>query len=283
MKMTSKSEKLAQLKIYFQQQPEISMAFIFGSQAGERARDASDWDIGVYFQPLSGTLEWEQRQFYPQEDKIWPELEQILRQEVDLVVLNRAPSSLAFSIISGGLPLVIKDQGLYLDFMLTVSREAEDFREFIYDFWKIKQKAASLSSEARERLLRISDFLEAECEDFPKFKTLTWEEYQNNRSKRREVERWIENIVNASLDIAKILLASERKPIPQTYQEMLRNLAALEGFEASLAEGLSPWVKLRNILAHQYLDLRWEQIRRFIKDSPNAYSSLINRVKTLLI
>jgi hypothetical protein len=47
-------------------------------------------------------------------------------------------SSIASSAISG-IPIVVKDRGLYLDFMLRVTAEAEDFRETVEDYWRIKQ------------------------------------------------------------------------------------------------------------------------------------------------
>jgi hypothetical protein len=57
---------------------------------------------------------------------------------VDFIVLNRARSSIASSAIKGR-PIIIKDRGLYLDFMLRVTAEAEDYREMVEDYWRIKQ------------------------------------------------------------------------------------------------------------------------------------------------
>jgi len=71
-----------------------------------------------------------------------------------------------------------------------------------------------MREEDRERLIRILDYLESEVDDYPAFSNLTWETYQKDKEKRRNVERWIENIVMSSIDMAKILLASENRPIP---------------------------------------------------------------------
>jgi hypothetical protein len=68
--------------------------------------------------------------FYDGEDKIWADLERLLNKEVELLVLNRVPATIAASSIKG-IPLAINDWGLYLDFMLVVTDIAEDFREFI--------------------------------------------------------------------------------------------------------------------------------------------------------
>ena len=258
------------------------MAFLFGSRTGRRIAAHSDWDMAIYFKPASDYLEWEENRFYPQENQIWEELEKIVGTEVDLVVLNRVPSSLVFSILNSGFPLVIHDRRLYLDLLNKTSYEATDFRDFCYDFYNIKQRSRSLTAEDKARLLEIIDFLAGEAADFKKFEELTWQEYHGQRPKRREVERWIENIVNASLDIAKIILASQQKNIPATYQDTLRLLGTTDIFEADFADRFSQWARLRNILAHRYLDLKWEQIDRFIKEAQQDLFYFIEKIKTII-
>ena len=147
------------LKKYFEQEPSVLLAFLFGSQVQGFHHAGSDWDIGVYFKPSEGRLEWEEAKFYSEEAKIWREIEKIVKKEVDLVVINRVPVSLVFSILNRGFPLVIKDRTIFLDLLLQTSSEAIDFREFVFDFWRIKKRAKSLSNEDKFRLLKIVDFL----------------------------------------------------------------------------------------------------------------------------
>ncbi|RKY58179.1 MAG: nucleotidyltransferase domain-containing protein, partial [Candidatus Latescibacterota bacterium] len=54
----------------------------------------------------------------------------LLKKEVELVVLNRVPATVSASAIRG-IPIVINDWGLYLDFMEVVTSEAMDFREML--------------------------------------------------------------------------------------------------------------------------------------------------------
>ncbi|MBI4745464.1 MAG: nucleotidyltransferase domain-containing protein [Deltaproteobacteria bacterium] len=128
------------LEPYFEKREDIVMAFLFGSWATGRYCGESDVDVAVYFKPESGRLEWEEFDArYEGEDDIWRDIENLLGKEVDLLVLNRAASSIADSAISGA-PITIKDRGLYLDFMLRVSSEAIDFREFVNEYWKLKEE-----------------------------------------------------------------------------------------------------------------------------------------------
>ncbi len=62
------------------------------------------------------------------EDEIWADLNDLLCKEVELLVLNRASAAVCTSAVRG-IPLVIKDWGLYFDFIEVISREAEDFMQ----------------------------------------------------------------------------------------------------------------------------------------------------------
>ena len=134
----------------------------------------------------------------------------------------------------------------------------------------------------RERLLRHLDFLKEELKDFPKFKKLNRKVYIENRDSRRNVERWVENLLNCSIDIGKIILTVRNRPIPETYREVLSNLGTLPNFTEAFGEELSRWTKLRNILAHEYLDIRWTNIKVFIDEAEPTFEELANKVEALL-
>jgi len=96
-----------------------------------------------------------------------------------------------------------------------------------------------LKKEVRFRLTRLLDFLENELKDYKKFESLSWEDYNKDRSKRRDVERWVENIVNSSIDIAKIILKQKRKE-EMFKQFFLKNI--MQAFLLCLYGFTSLWV-----------------------------------------
>lgn len=110
--MNDIKDKIEELKNFYNTKPEVSMAFVFGSYAKERQISESDIDIAVYFKPAGREIEWEEKKEYPGESKLWVETERILGIDTDLVVLNRAPSGLAFDALRTGVPIIIKDKGL---------------------------------------------------------------------------------------------------------------------------------------------------------------------------
>jgi hypothetical protein len=101
---------------------------------------------------------------------------------------------------------------------------------FVDDFVAIKARSQSLSRIDRTRLLRILDFIDVELADAGTFASLSREQYATRASLRRDLERWAENLVNASVDLARIVLASSGGRIPETYREAVRDLSVVPGF-----------------------------------------------------
>ena len=139
-----------------------------------------------------------------------------------------------------------------------------------------------LTPADHEDLTRRLDFLLDEAADFNLYQSLTWEDYKEKR-KRREVERWIEKIINASIDIAKVLLSIKGLEIPQTYREILRNLSLTNLFRKELGFEISEWASIRNKRAHEYIDIRWDAIKKFIKESQPLLTEFTNGVKNFLL
>lgn len=139
-----------------------------------------------------------------------------------------------------------------------------------------------LTNADREEILKRMIYLKVELKDSHLYKDTTWEQYQQDRRKRRELERWIENIVNCMIDISKVVLSSVDLPLPETYRDTLKNLDAVGGFKKGLGERISEWARLRNVLAHQYLDIRWESIRYFLKNVEQLTKEFVKGINSFL-
>lgn len=119
------------LKDYFNQRGDVAFAFLFGSAVSGKVRDEGDIDIAVYFWP-ERDIEWEEfNKKFEGENKIGLDLERLFKKEVDLVVLNRAKAILADEVLRRGEPIVIKNRGMFMDFLCIVSDEAEYMRDWL--------------------------------------------------------------------------------------------------------------------------------------------------------
>lgn len=124
-------EIISKLKTFFEGEESIKMAFLFGSAAKGRQTLESDVDVAVWFG---------QEYTLDDVDKLQGKIMDLLhRDNVDLIVLNQARPTIAWAAMRGK-PLVIRDYRLYLRKMLDFSAEAEDFREFTFDLWRLRRK-----------------------------------------------------------------------------------------------------------------------------------------------
>ncbi len=67
------------------------------------------------------------------------DIESIVEKDVDLLVLNRAAATVADSALRG-LPIIIKNRNIYMDFLLRITFEAIDFRQWIDGYWTFKEQ-----------------------------------------------------------------------------------------------------------------------------------------------
>ena len=130
---------ISALRDYFKKREDVLMAFLFGSWIEDRESGESDIDIAVYLKPKRNILEWQSDNYYESEHQIWREIEKIVKKEVDLIVLNRASPTIADSALKG-IPIIIKDRKFYMDFLLRITSEAIDFREWVEAFWMEKER-----------------------------------------------------------------------------------------------------------------------------------------------
>ena len=136
-----------------------------------------------------------------------------------------------------------------------------------------------MSQGDKIKLVPLIDYLEKELQFLPKYnEEIEWKVYQSVREKRLEVERWVECIINATLDISKMILTLSKEDIPETSREILYKIATLI-YEEETAETFSKLAKIRNTLAHRYLDIRWNDIKWFLQTAQNIYPPFLEYAK----
>jgi len=132
-----------------------------------------------------------------------------------------------------------------------------------------------LKNDQKEDISRRIDFIETQLGDLKQFQTLDWQLYREDRDVQRNIERLVENVANAAIDIAKIVIAGEDVEMPNSYRDIILKLADIKVLDAGLAAEIAENAGLRNILAHQYLDIRWDRIKKFIQKAPQIFPKFI--------
>lgn len=248
--------------------PEIAFAVLFGSGVTGRLRTDSDIDVAIYLD-ADGALEIEVEREVPNEADVQIALERAVDRNVDLLILNRAPATVCSAALLTGRPFLLRRGPLYSRYFLAVTNVAIDFLTTEAEFREIAARSNSLSDIDRERLRRILDYIHDELADRREFQEVGLSRYRSDRDLRRNLDRWVEMLINATIDIAKIVLSSEHRPVPRTYGQILEDLESTDPFTA-LAGRLKPLAPLRNTMAHEYLDLRFGRVKRFVDEGASA-------------
>jgi uncharacterized protein YutE (UPF0331/DUF86 family) len=124
------------------------------------------------------------------------------------------------------------------------------------------------------------DYLEKEVKFLSGYeKEIDWKVYQSERSKRLEIERWVESLINATLDISKMLLTIRGEEIPETSREVLFRIGSHIYSREAEAETFSELARIRNTLAHRYLDMKWGDIKRFVEIAIRVFPPFFDFIK----
>lgn len=138
----------------------------------------------------------------------------------------------------------------------------------------------TLDRAQKESLIRRISFIEAELADLGEFANIDYLTYSSNRKSGRNIERILENVLNASTDIAKVLIAGEKLELPSSYREVFLKLGEAKLLDLRLAQNLADLARVRNILSHQYLDIKWQTIRDFLDNGKQTVETFLEIVKT---
>ncbi|MCG8348206.1 MAG: nucleotidyltransferase domain-containing protein [Chloroflexales bacterium] len=106
---------------YFAARSDIAAAVLFGSAAAGRLRADSDIDLALLFDPAhlpdtEATM------------RLRADIEELTRRDVDLVVLNRTSTILAFQALKTGTLIFCRNRKLFEAYVVRLISEYADFK-----------------------------------------------------------------------------------------------------------------------------------------------------------
>jgi uncharacterized protein YutE (UPF0331/DUF86 family) len=104
----------------------------------------------------------------------------------------------------------------------------------------------------------------------------TWKDYQNDKKLQKLMDRTVENVLTALIEVCGTILTQEGIGVA-SYSDALRESVKLFGFSEAEQEALSELAIQRNRLAHRYLNFRWQAIKMFA-DRRNLVIKLIGTI-----
>ncbi len=130
---------------------------------------------------------------------------------------------------------------------------------------------------AKGRILDSVRFISDEMKEFQQdYAGKTWKEYQEDRKLQKLMERTVENILTALIEVCGTYL-SEKGIAVESYGEALKEAGKSLGFSEEEQGNLVKLAVQRNRLAHRYLDFRWQAIKTYA-DQRDSIARLITLV-----
>ncbi len=131
---------------------------------------------------------------------------------------------------------------------------------------------------AKGRILDSIRFITEEVKEFEKeYECRSRREYEDDRKLQKLVDRTVENILTAMIEVCGTYLTEEGIPV-ESYGDALKKAGKHLGFTEEEQNDLSKLALQRNRLAHRYLNFRWQAIRFF-----SEKQKLVIRVVTMLL
>jgi uncharacterized protein YutE (UPF0331/DUF86 family) len=116
---------------------------------------------------------------------------------------------------------------------------------------------------AKGRVAESIQYLSEEIKEFEsEYANKTWKDYQNDKKLQKLMDRTVENVLTALIEVCGTILAEEGIGV-DSYSDALKKSAKLLGFSETDQDVLSRLAIQRNRLAHRYLNFRWQAIKMF--------------------
>ena len=132
-------------------------------------------------------------------------------------------------------------------------------------------------SYAKGRIEESVKFVSGEMEEFSQdYQSQSWKTYQEDKKIQKLMDRTVENILTALIEICGTVLAEEGIAT-DNYAETLRQAGKYFDFSEEEQTQLSRLAVLRNRLAHRYLNFRWQVISTY-KDQQELIQGLLRKV-----
>ena len=117
--------------------------------------------------------------------------------------------------------------------------------------------------KVKDKLDLISKYYDELNEDLPQSE----EEFSQERVSRRAIEKTIELIADAVVDVAMIIISAKSLEKPNESSESITILAKNGFLSSSLTGKIKDFIRFRNLLVHQYAKVDEEREFETIRDN----------------
>ncbi len=135
---------------------------------------------------------------------------------------------------------------------------------------------------ARGRIGDSIQYISEEMKEFDmEYVDKTWKDYQKDKKLQKLMDRTVENILTALIEVCGTILTEEGVGV-DNYSNALRKSGRLLGLPVEEQDSMGKLAIQRNRLAHRYLNFRWQAIKMFTEQRKlivKVIASILEREK----
>ena len=246
----------------------VRWAYLFGSQAQRQTTPLSDVDVGIYLDEPDPV---QRSRYYSH--LLFDLTRAAGIEEVDLVLLNSAPSLFAYQIIAGRL-LYSADEEPRMAFEARVLREYFDelsWERTRHRLLRARILAGRIGEGSREMINErlINDrlvYIDATLARLKSRRSLSLEEFRTDVDRRDATLYQLQTCIEAVTDVANHFVAALGLRKPRDRADLFLILSEEGILDEALARRLAAAVGLRNVLVHGYLELVLDIVYQTIQE-----------------
>jgi len=130
---------------------------------------------------------------------------------------------------------------------------------------------------AKGRIMESLAYITREMDEFESdYQLKTWQEYASDTKLQKLIDRTIENILIAVIEVSGVIL-TEKNISADSYSDVMQKVGDCFGFNKEERESLAKFAIQRNRLAHRYLNFRW-QVVKFYMENRDVLKKLISSI-----
>jgi uncharacterized protein YutE (UPF0331/DUF86 family) len=130
---------------------------------------------------------------------------------------------------------------------------------------------------AEGRIIDSLQFIATEMREFEdEYEDKTIDDYKKDRKLQKLIDRTVENILTALIEICGTILTRQNIPV-ESYAQVLKECGKLFNFSNEEQEKLAKLAIQRNRFAHRYLNFRWQAVNMF-RDNKPLISELLRKI-----
>lgn len=119
---------------------------------------------------------------------------------------------------------------------------------------------------AKGRIMESLAFITKEMDEFEsEYAFKTWQDYAQGTKLQKLIDRTIENILTALIEICGVIL-TEEDISAESYTDVMRKVGKFFGFSEEETKTLAKFAIQRNRLVHRYLNFRWQVVKFYIQN-----------------